>query len=315
MATSATGRPRRLETLGDTAILPAVYVAAATWLLAQLAGLEVAPAKLAAAIACAFLTALSIYLLDRVKWRDAWLDPADPEAHPARHDLLWPHRGRLRGVAALALVAAMGLAATLDDAAGPGGWWPAAIPAAGVVGAWIYAGRPRRATPRPKDLLASKHAAVGIAIAAFAAVLALAAAGRAATPTMVAASLSDPAALLVTAAIALRVAADAIWCDLDDAAVDRRYGTASVPASLGARAAWRAGFTLLLVAGGLASTATFAGLDRPDLRGPFWALVGLGGGALLAWRSPSRVRDLAEIRLPIEAICLALWIGVADKLA
>ncbi|MGA1517517.1 MAG: hypothetical protein ACO396_07065, partial [Phycisphaerales bacterium] len=65
-----------LEALGDLALLPAIYVAAATALFAALTEATISPA----AIAFAVLVAWAVYLLDRVKWRDAWLAPADAAA-------------------------------------------------------------------------------------------------------------------------------------------------------------------------------------------------------------------------------------------
>jgi len=308
-----TARPPRgpLAPFGDIALLPAAYVGAATWLFAMLSGLEVAPARLAAAVACAVLTAWAIYLLDRVKWRDAWLDPADPEAHPNRHALLWPRRRAIRIGCVAALAVAGGLGAVLGDSgAGVFGRWPAAIPAGAVVGAWIYAGRPRRERPRPKDRLLVKHAAVGAAIAGLAAALGLAAAERAATPWAVLAAIAAientaVVSIAIALALALRVAADAIWCDLDDAASDRRFGTVSLPARLGPSAAWAMGLVLIALGGGLAALAA------PDGRGAAWAIAAIAGGAWLAVRRPPRVRDLVELRLVVEATGLALLSAVA----
>src|SRR3954454_9251554 len=44
----------------------------------------------------AFLTGAAVYLLDRIKARDAWLDPADQEAHPARFQFLEQHGAAVR---------------------------------------------------------------------------------------------------------------------------------------------------------------------------------------------------------------------------
>ena len=295
-----------LAPFGDFALLPAAYVGAAAWLFAMLSGLEIASLRLAAAVACAVLTAWAIYLLDRVKWRDAWLDPADPEAHPDRHALLWPRRRAIRIGCVAALAVATGLGAALGDSeAGVFGSWPAAIPAGAVAGAWIYAGRPRRERPRPKDRLVAKHAAVGVAIASLATTLGLVAAGGAATPWAVFAAIEDPLVALVATAIALRIAADAIWCDLDDAASDRRFGTASIPARLGPSAAWATGLVLTALGGGLAA------LVAPDGRGAAWAIAAVAGGAWLAVRRPPRVRDLVELRLVVEVAGLALLSAVA----
>lgn len=297
-----------LARLGDSALLPSAYVGAAVCLFAMLAELDPAPARIGTALACAVPTALASYLLDRVKWRDAWLDPADPEAHPDRHAMLWPRRRSIRLGCAAALVVATLSAATLGDPeAGILGWWPATIPAGSVFGAWLYAGRPRRNRPRPKDRLILKNAAVGISVASLAAALALAAAERAATPWAALLAMTDPAVALVTASLALRVAADAIWCDLDDADVDRRFGTASVPARLGPSKARTICLATTALGGGLAAIAT------SDGRGLLWAAAAMIGGAWLAFRRPTRVRDPIELRLVVETSGLALLLAFAHR--
>ena len=148
---------RSLEPLGDLAVLPAAYVAAAAAMLFLLAGLAIAPE----AIAFVGLVAWSIYLLDRVKWRDAWIDAADSDAHPRRQARLLPHRVRWRWIALASLVVATLLGTRLAPAGSPAfAAWPAAIPVAAAFGAFLYGGRPRRRLARPKDRIALKTAAV-----------------------------------------------------------------------------------------------------------------------------------------------------------
>ncbi len=289
--------PRReagglLETLGQLAVLPAIYVAAATALLAVLADATIAPA----AIAYSALVAWPVYLLDRVKWHDAWLDPADTAAHPRRQALLAPRRVAIRAMSVAMLAAASLLAWRFAASARPGlSALAISMPILAAIGAWIYAGRPRRRLPRPKDVLPLKSPAVGVAIAAFAAVATLAFEARNAANTSMFEIFAPPTLVLAAAAIAVRVAGDAIWCDLDDAESDRAHRTASVPAVLGASAGWWLGCGLALTGSALALAA------RPDAVGVTAATAASIGTIALWLQRPRPVRDRAELRLPIEA--------------
>lgn len=249
-------------------------------------------------------TALATYLFDRVKWCDRWLDPADPLAHPERHALLWPRRRIVRVVAVLglAVAAALGWWLGTSNRQWSGGWL-AILPVLSVLGAWCYGGRPRRSARRPKDHVVLKNLAVGVSIAAFAVVLALAAATPGISPIGLLGEVRDPRAAMIGVALVLRVTADAILCDLDDAEVDRRFGTDSLPARFGRHATLLTAVASTVAAGGLAALAT------PDARGEVWGGLGIAGALLLVGIRPDRMRDLAEIRLPFEVVLLAIWFG------
>lgn len=280
--------------LGEVAVLPAIYAAAAAAVFAMLAELAIDPRGLAFVV----LVAFAVYLLDRVKWRDGWIDPADLEAHPRRQQRLLRHRGGWRLLAAAAL-----LAATVA------GWWSgeslatrwlAAVPAAAAFGAFLYGGRPRGSIARPKDLIWLKNLAVAAAIAALAIAATLAFRGEGVTPFEALDALAAPQLALAALAISARVAGDAIWCDLDDADADRHHRTESVPSRLGARAAWTMGLLACLAGAALAVAA------RPDAFGLTAAGMATIGSIALSLRRPSRVRDLAEARLAIEASVLVV---------
>lgn len=285
-------RPRHLETLGDLAVLPAAYVAAAAALLFLLSGLAIAPV----AIAFVGLVAWAVYLFDRVKWRDAWIDPADLQAHPRRQALLLPHRTRWRVLALASLAIATGLGARLAPVGSPmPAAWPALLPAAAAIGAFLYGGRPRRRVARPKDRLWLKNAAVAASIASLCLGAVLASAGLADAPVDAIRALATEPIVFAALAIALRIGADAVWCDLDDAAADRRHRTASVPAIWGSGAAWASGLALAIGGAVLAIAA------QPNAIGLAAAIAATAGSIALILARPATVRHLAELRLPVEA--------------
>ena len=293
---------RSLETLGDLAVLPAVYVAAAAALLSLLAGTTIAPRT----VAFVGLVAWAVYLLDRVKWRGAWIDAADAEAHPRRQRRLLRHRVRWRVLAVASLGAATLLGAGLAPSSSAFAAWPATLPGAAAIGAFLYGGRPRLDRPRPKDRLAFKNAAVALAITALCVVAVATAAGWGDTPTTTLHAFARGPFLLASIAIALRVAADAVWCDLDDAASDRRHRTASVPAAWGDRTAWAFGLMLALAGASIAFAA------NPHPVGVAAAGAATAGSLALFIARPRTVRDLAEARLPIEtAIVIAVGVLLA----
>jgi 4-hydroxybenzoate polyprenyltransferase len=273
------------QRLGHLAVWVGLYVAGATVGFARLAGLPMAPA----AIGAAFCTATSVYLVDRVKLRDAWLDRADLEAHPARYAFLTRRTGLVRALAAVLGVAGAGLAATL------GAWAPLLVVAA-YGGVFVYAGRRAGTGRRVKDLLLVKNFAVAGSIAGFAGAMAMLGAlarGWAWTE-------SAPHDLLLGLVfLGGQVLADAVLCDLDDAESDRRFGTATVPAKYGRGAAWalalavHAGLTALMVAWP-AGAGAYAARWR-------WGLLTLGTTVALRRWNPPKVRDLVDLRLALVA--------------
>jgi hypothetical protein len=154
-----------IRSLAHLAFFAAVYVAAAVVCAAQLTGAH--GALTPDVLFYAWCTALLAYLLDRVKLRDAWLDPADRLAHPGRYAFLFSHRR-----AARLLMAGAGVMSLVS------GWLLHPIAAAGtlatIAGVLLYAGRPRAAAggcPRVKDRFVIKNLFVGAGIAGFAALI------------------------------------------------------------------------------------------------------------------------------------------------
>ncbi|MGH7134069.1 MAG: hypothetical protein ACREJO_19265, partial [Phycisphaerales bacterium] len=216
---------RRIATLSYVAVWPALYVTAAVVFLVQVGGLETGGGTLGTAdwLILAAATGLGTYLLDRVKLRDAWLDPADAAAHPARYGFLARRTGVVRGVA----VAALAVASVAGAAMGTWWGWAAALPAASAAGVVAYAARPRaqRGSARPKDVLVFKNVYVAAGITGFAAAVVMAAAHRGVTPVELMRGLWSPVVVFALVQLFGRVMVDAALCDLDDESADRRFGT------------------------------------------------------------------------------------------
>src|SRR4051812_17167999 len=95
------------------AVWAGVYVTGGVLYVAQVAGLWGAWDRChAAVLAYAVLAGTGVSLLDRVKLRDAWLDPADKAAHPGRFGFLERWSARVRILAAVLLTGSVAL-----------GWW------------------------------------------------------------------------------------------------------------------------------------------------------------------------------------------------
>lgn len=267
-------------------------------------------------MAFAWSTAVFAYLLDRVKLRDAWLDPADPVAHPRRYGFLLRHRNAVRGLmATMALVsAATGLAvhplaplATLATAMGVLAYagWPRRRGAARAVdqSRWQHG--------RAKDVFVLKNLFVGAGIAGFAMVLVGldAVRERSVTETL-------PAAvewaqgrwlllILVASHLLLRVFADAVLCDIDDEAADREHDTQTLPTRIGGNAAWLIAMYVRL---GLAASLLMWPVGDWRARVAWAVVTAVSTIGLRVWR-PRHLRDVVDVRFAVEAG--AVWAVLA----
>ncbi|MCC6320835.1 MAG: UbiA family prenyltransferase [Phycisphaerales bacterium] len=285
-----------IRPLAHLAVFAAVYVTAAVVCAAQVVGAAHAPTP--GVLLFAWSTALLAYLLDRIKLRDAWLDPADRDAHPERFAFLFAHRHAAR---ALMLVAAVASAIS--------GWMLHPIAAAGtgatVVGVLVYAGRPRAAggRARVKDRFILKNLFVGAGIAGFAVLIVClaaeraAGAGRADCFTLIVPPFPPLLIALTLAYLTLRVYADAVLCDIDDEPADRAHDTRTLPTRIGGEGAWRAAMWLRLA---LAASLLVWPVGPFAARAAWAGFSALGTLALRWWR-PHRVRDLVDARFGIEA--------------
>lgn len=288
-----------LSRAGHVGLWAGLYVAAALVCLAQLAGLW-APGMPGRTWAILFVlfTAVGAYSLDRVKLRDRWMDPADALAQPERYQFLSRHSRAVRAFA-LAFLAGGGAAGL-----GVTHWAPVASLLA-LVGVALYAPRPRGEAPRLKDILWIKNAYVALGIMGFTGLVAVATASRSDGPAAWLDTLRTHAAAIACAAalVFARVWIDAAICDLDDEHADRAHGTATLPTTLGGPRTW-------ILTGLLRPVLAFATFACPWLPAHprfAWALAVLLGSLLLrVGGRPQRVRDLVDVRLAVEAVCVAI---------
>lgn len=282
-----------VDALGHIGAWAGAYSSAAAVFFAQLSGLSTVPR--ASLVVSVFLTATGAYALDRVKLRDAWIDPADLEAQPARFAFLCAHAKRIRFLA-FACVAGASLVGLLISP-----WAPLACIAA-VGGVIAYAARPRRVTPRPKDIPWVKNLYVASGIAVFGALAALAA-HSASDPTTprplfeLLHSLLDPRIATTIAILIARVVVDAALCDLDDAASDAKFGTRTFATLLGRERLW--------IVSGLARVAliglTLRAAPSPLMVRGVWAAALVLGTLAIRLRPPRSLRDAVDVRFAAEA--------------
>jgi 4-hydroxybenzoate polyprenyltransferase len=256
----------------------------------------------ALALAYAFTTAATVYLLDRVKLRDRWLDPADRAAHPDRFGFLARHAGRVRALAVLSGLTSAVLGWMLHPLA-------PLLTVGACVGVVAYAGRPRRERARIKDVFLLKNGFVAAGITAFAAAVSVMSTGAGRTWEGAGELVQGNWAVLLFAAAQLfaRVFADAAVCDLDDEHADRSYRTATLPTHLGRWRAWNvaAGLRILL---GVVLLATPMGPALPRMA---WGAVTIASTVALRLWNPRRVREAVDARLALEA--LVVWIVLAGR--
>lgn len=274
--------------------------------IAQLAGFDaaIAPRAKLTAAGFALCTAVAVYLLDRVKLRDTWLDPADAQAHPERFGFVTRHARLLRILMLSLACIASGLGWLLAP-------WLALFPLVAVVGVQLYAGRPRARRPRPKDVMLLKNLYVSAGITGFAALVAVAATIPGADLNVLTATVSSHWLQMVVACafVGVRVFADAAICDLDDVDADRRFGTRTLAVTLGRTRAWNIALLIRLVSAGAILPATFLPL-APRLA---WAGVTIVSSIGLRFASPMHVRDLVDARFAAEAALVSLGLLVASR--
>ena len=291
------------------ALWPGLYIVGAVACLAQISGASFgfSPRAWLAACGFAFTTAAAVYLLDRVKLRDAWLKPADALAHPRRYAFIAAHTRALRIVIAVLLIVAACFGAWLFK-------WAAILPLVAGAGVLLYAGRPRAVRPRPKDILILKNVYVALGITGFALLIVIFAAYPDADFTKLRRSLSlrwSPLSI-GCAYLFLRVLADSILCDLDDELADRRYGTDTLPNQLGRDRAWT---IALAIYGAGAIALAFAAVPFP-LSSPrlAWAVLSVVSFLTLRIAAPARIRDWVDARLPFEAAMIGAAFAILASL-
>ncbi len=295
-----------VERVGYLSLWAGLYVTGAVVCFVQTSGLAAKVPVRAAGTVVAFSLCLAtaVYLLDRVKLRDAWLDHADAEAHPRRYLFLARRSGGVRLLIVILLTAAVWLA-------GAHGWAGALTVLAAVAGVLAYAARPRGRHARPKDVLLVKNLYIAGGITGFAVVVGSASAMPDVSFGSVAELAASHGGRFVFAGMLLlvRVFADAVLCDLDDQAADARFGTRTLPGRVGRRRAWDVAMGMRLVLAAVLATAaalpeSLHHLPRATLL--LWACTTAGSSLLMRRVSPAHVRDWVDIRLAVEAAVVTL---------
>ena len=269
---------RAFDALGHFAIWAGLYVAGCAACM-ELLATGVIDWRV---IVFAFLLTVSVYLLDRVKFRGTMLDPADAVAHPKRAAFLSRYATFARGLMLTTGVAAAVLA-----------WMIAPlcvllVPAAHV-GVLLYGSVPRR--PRVKDVLVLKNVAVAGAVTALAAAIQLLRDGAVEIDVLNAIAGAG-------GFIALHVFADAVLCDIDDADADRKFGTRTIPNIYGETAAWRVVFLINIIAGAwleLAGQLEWV----PRAAATIFAVCYTGATLLLWFLREGDIRDAVDLKLPL----------------
>lgn len=153
------------------------------------------------------------HLMDRAKPLEAWHDPADRMANPARDAFVRKHRRAMNLLAASLWMLACLWAALLD-------FGLAVLAPIGAVSVIIYGARQTDSRrTRPKDVLVIKNALTGLAYATLIGCVVLVA-----VPGLQQQRLP----WLALSLIGLLVAGDAILSDVDDTPADAMFGTTTV---------------------------------------------------------------------------------------
>lgn len=285
---------RAWDVVSHLAIWPGLYIATGVVAFAQMAGMwglvRGEPWRWGAVVGCAFCSGTSVYLLDRVKVADRWLDPADGVAHPERAAFVARYAVAVRALMVVLVVIAAVLGAAVS-------WWTVPMVVGACVGVVVYAGRPRGGRARPKDVLVLKNMCVAAAITAFVVVLCLLAARV---------DVRERAmwALVVMGSVQVlgRAFADAVLSDLDDEHADRVFATQTLATRFGRERAWVIAMVIRLILAGVLLAAPM-GAWRVRLA---WAVVTAVSTLALRMARPSRVRDWVDARFALEAAIVAI---------
>ena len=246
-------------------------------------------AVIPAALAAAFCAGVGLYLFDRVKVLDRWLEPADPMAQPGRFAFLLKHRRLVRAVAWSVLAAGAVAVAAIDAR-------NLVLPPIGLAGILAYS-RVRPGGVRPKDVLGVKNLLPGLAIGGLGVILAWQSPGGAPA--------SPGTWWFLTGGLVLVITADAALCDLDDAEADAAHGTSTVTTLLGRRWTWAIALAAHAVAG---AGLVVAGALQGRLREPgLLAGTNLAATLILCGTRPGSVRDLIDLKLPL--VVAVAWVA------
>ena len=239
------------------------------------------------------LCAHSGYLLDRIKFRDADLDPADLMADPLRHAYLRNHARLLRIVMWIEWALAIGVGFQITPLLG-------AFVLSGIAAGYLYSGWKPGKVARLKDVAGLKAVMVSCAV------LGLCAAAVLGERILEEGPHVWPDAMVIVCTLVgmgLVVFGDAVICDLDDRVSDGRFNTKSLPVMVGSRIAGFVGGGILLL-GGMVIVVGGISHDDLQLRIVFTAILVISGLGILRWGSAwGGRRDWIDGRMLVIALC------------
>ncbi|MEQ9205744.1 MAG: hypothetical protein RLN78_00055 [Phycisphaerales bacterium] len=245
------------------------------------------------------LCAHSGYLMDRIKFRDADLDPADLMAEPLRHAYLRNHARFLRIVMWIEWVLAIGVGFLITPLLG-------AFVLSGIAAGYLYSGWKPGKVARLKDVAGLKAVMVSCAV------LGLCVAAVLGERILEEGPHVWPEAMVIVCTLAgmgLVVFGDAVICDLDDRVSDGRFNTKSLPVMVGSRIAAFVGGGILLL-GGMVIVAGGINHDDLQLRAVFAAMVAISGLGILRWGSAwGGRRDWIDGRMMVASLLMIVALG------
>jgi 4-hydroxybenzoate polyprenyltransferase len=242
------------------------------------------------------------YLLDRVKFRDRDLDPADLMADHDRHTYLRKHAPRIRVVMALDWIGALIVGVLISPALG-------ILVLCGIGAGYVYSGwRPAEVGGRTrlKDVIGLKAILVSGAVVGLGIAPVLAGIYESDRPL----AYPEFGVLMMTiVGMGLIVFGDAVICDLDDRESDDLFGTMSVPVLFGVRRAGVIGMLVLVIGSGvLWYSATGSSRIAALVFGGFVVLSGLGVLVFGPWIGGRR--DWIDGRMMVACLLLMTISGV-----
>jgi len=248
-------------------------------------------------IAMAWAIGIGIYLIDRVKLKDGWLDPADQAAHPNQQALIEKHPRKYRATAAAFLATATLIAAF--NAPENRLAFLEIIPIAAAIGVVFYAATPRKQRPRPKDIFAFKNIFTAVGISAIAITLAIGA-----SPATQA--INSPAFIFAAIALSLRATADAALSDLDDLKADAMFGTKTLPVVIGPAQTRTAALAVRML---IALSLAIIPIGPSPARLAWAATSAISTASIWASR-PALLRNPIDISLGLEAAAVAIILAI-----
>ena len=234
------------------------------------------------------------YVLDRVKFRDVDLDPADLMAEPGRHGYLRRRAGWLRILMVVEWVGAAAVGAVISPVLG-------GVVLGGVLAGYLYSGwRPGKVS-RLKDVAGLKAGLVSCAVVGLGLFAVLG--------ESIGAGFGWVGGLdwVAVGGVVLVVCGDAVVCDLDDRESDGAYLTRSVPVSIGSRGAKIVAAVLLVL--GSVVLAAWSPADQVRMRALFGGLIAVSGIGIM--RRPTSYglggrRDWIDGRMLVVALVVVL---------